>query len=170
MKKINNLKLYHIHDEKFFHSNLWTVGNSFIIDNNFDNLYGNELDGLDCTDALLSDDSVFRREIALEEVRKNEFPHLMSRYHCIWLCDDISLKYWSSQLPGDVFLVNASGIIFESSDNYLYTDMLDYDELKVRCRNYWTSAFNCEEDINRKEILFQGKIKVLERIDNNGLL
>ena len=72
MKKIKNLELFHIHDDKFFHSNLWNVGNCFEINNNYDSLFGNEMEGLDREGALLSNDPIFRREIDLEEIRKEK--------------------------------------------------------------------------------------------------
>lgn len=166
MKIIKNLELFHIHDDKFFHSNLWNVGNCFVIDNNFESLFGNEMEGLDREDALLSDDPIIRREIALEEIRKEKYPEIISRFHCVWLCDEKTLPYWLGQLPGKVFRVSATGVIFESSDNFLCgEEEREYDEIKKDCYKYWEAPFKTEMDYYSKEILFQGKIKVLERTD-----
>ena len=166
MKKIKNLELFHIHDDKFFHSNLWNVGNCFEINNNYDSLFGNEMEGLDGEDALLSNDPIFRREIALEEIRKEKYPGIISRFHCVWLCDDTTLPYWIGQIPGKIYRVSATGIIFESSDNFLCgEEEREYDEIKKDCYKYWEAPFKTDMDYLTKEILFQEKIKVLERTD-----
>ena len=170
MKSIKNLELYHIHDENFFHSDLWQVRNCFEINNGFDSLFGNEMEGLNEEDANLSDDPIFRREIALEEIRKRHFPNIISRFHCIWLCDNECLKYWTSQLPGKIYRVSATGIIFESSDNFLFDDNFSYEQMKEKGMDYWKANLANDDDRQRKEILFQGNIKVLERIDSNEIL
>ena len=120
MKKIKNFELYHIHDHNIHrNSDLWEVGNCFEINNGFKSMFGKEIEGFDEEYAEFSTDPIFKREMALEETRKEKHPELISRFHCIWLCDKDSLPYWIGQLPGKVYKVAATGIIFESSDNFL---------------------------------------------------
>ena len=104
--------------------------------------------------------------MALETIRKELYPYEISRFHCLWLCDKQSLPYWIGQLPGKVYRVSATGIIFESSDNYLSgEDEREYEDIKNGCYKYWEAPFDTELDTLKKEYLFQGKIKVLERMD-----
>lgn len=166
MRKINNLELFHIHDNGIFRSNLWEVGNCFLIDNDFKSLFGKEIEGFDEEYAECSTDPIFKREMALETIRKELYPYEISRFHCLWLCDKQSLPYWIGQLPGKVYRVSATGIIFESSDNYLSgEDEREYEDIKNGCYKYWEAPFDTELDTLKKEYLFQGKIKVLERMD-----
>lgn len=167
MKKITNLELFHIHDHLFHkNSDLWEVGNCFEINNDFKSMYGQEIEGFDEVVGEDSYDPIFKREMALEVIRKEKYPRLISRFHCIWLSDKDTLPYWIGQLPGKVFRVSATGIIFESSDSFLCGEEdRSYQEIKNDCYKYWEAPFKTETDFLKKEILFQGKIKVLERMD-----
>ena len=167
MKKINNLELFHIHDHIFHNkSNLWEVGNCFEVNNDFKSMFGQEIEGFEEIVGEYSTDPIFQREMALEMIRKEKYPHLISRFHCIWLSDKETLPYWIGQLPGKVYRVSATGIIFESSDNFLCgEEERSYQEIKNDCYKYWEAPFETEMDYLKKEYLFQGKIKVLERMD-----
>lgn len=167
MKRIKNLELFHIHDHVLHNkSNLWEVGNCFEVNNDFKSMFGQEIEGFEEIVAEYSTDPIFKREMALEVIRKEKHPELISRFHCIWLSDKNTLPYWIGQLPGKVYRVSATGIIFESSDNFLCGDEdREYEDIKKDCYKYWEAPFETEMDYIKKEYLFQGKIKVLERID-----
>ncbi len=167
MKSIKNLELFHIHDHTLNkHSNLWEVGNCFEINNDFKSMFGQEIEGFDEIVGEYSTDPIFKREMALEVIRKEKYPKIISRFHCIWLSDKQALNYWVGQLPGKVYRVSATGIIFESSDNFLCGEEdREYKDIKKDCYKYWEAPFATEMDYYKKEILFQGKIKVLERND-----
>ena len=166
MEKVRNELFYHIHDENYGSNDLWWEGNEFIIDNHYDSCFGKALKNVNLEEAKLFGDSVCKREIALEELRLVYYPQEISRYHCIWLCNDQSIDYWTKIIQGEIYQVRVNGKAFRSSENFLYTLDRDYKEVRYRNSEYWKGNFIVEEDYQKTEFLFQGKVKVLRRMEN----
>ncbi len=116
---------------------------------------------------------IFQREVALEILRRLEFPELPSRKRSIFLCDENSARHWKSSLKMDgksldLYLVSVSGILFKSSDSFI---PLGYGNLETsieEARQYWNPKFERRVEENQAEYLFQGKLKILKRINKTN--
>ena len=171
MQRVVQKDYFHIHDFRIFSSELWVSGNQFTVSKDFLSCFGKELKDVNWELAKLSGDFVCKREIALEEIRRKNFPEEISRLHCIWLCDEKSIDYWTKILYGDVFRVRVTGNIFQGSENYLFGEESNsYEEILEGNQNYWKSSFYNPDDIWKREYLFQGKVKVLEKCDIDEFL
>ena len=42
--------------------------------------------------------NIFKRELALEEIRKQKYPELPNWKHSIWLCDQKGIDFWEKEL------------------------------------------------------------------------
>lgn len=107
------------------------------------------------------------RELVFEEVRTREYPHCPSRRTCIWLMpDDLSaVKAWRSSLPEGqhrLFRVLAKGKIHCANPKYLEGGSLGISFWRELAVNYWSGKDIHEK---RKEILFEGELKVVEQMD-----
>lgn len=120
---------------------------------------------------LLIGADIFKREMALEEVRKQKFPHLPSRKHSIWLCDENSLEFWKDELVKeeqdtlDLYKVLITGELFKSSDSFIPDNNVNYETILKQAEIYWNPIFETELQESKAEYLFQGKVKILEKID-----
>ena len=108
------------------------------------------------------------REESLEEVRKEKYPNLPSRYHSIWVCDKKQLEFWKKQLKEKsiIYEVLLNGNLFKSSDVFLPTDGEYKENQKKEAYTYWNPIFKIEEEEQKAEYIFQGKVKVLKKIND----
>ncbi len=117
--------------------------------------------------AIITKANMYNRELMLEKYRKEHNPDLPSRLHSIWLADKKSLNFWEGQLNGrrklKLYRVSVTGNLFKSSDSFIPDDELTSKEMYEASSNYWNPTFK-EEDLCKAEYLFQGKVKVLEKI------
>ena len=185
---------------------IWTPGNTFVVDNSFKanncrflngdemtNKYKNRIKELVKFKERLKEteenyiyymekarqinlelkkmgvnDSIVQREYALEECRKLYFKDLPSRKHSVWLAEKEQLEYWYSQLqPGELqlLLVEIEGKLFKSSDSFFPSKKLCISKKIEDSKRYWNPVFKTKEESNKAEFLFQGKIKILKRLD-----
>lgn len=110
--------------------------------------------------------NVYNREHALEEVRKKFFPSLPSRLHSIWVCEKSQLDFWENNLKGKLVLykVKLNGTLFHSSDLFLPDETLTISEMMEDAKRYWTPNFKTKAEKLSSEFLFQGEVKVLEKV------
>ena len=122
-------------------------------------------DLLKCSSLIIKNINIYNRELMLEKYRKENNPKLPSRLHSIWLADKESLSFWKGQFSGKLKLyrVSITGELFKSSDDFIPDDELTAKEMYEASSNYWNPTFK-EEDLCKAEYLFQGKVKVLEKI------
>lgn len=113
--------------------------------------------------------SLKNREEALEEIRKEKYPNLPSRYHCIWVCDEKSLDFWITKLRKDVTIYKLllNGELFKSSDSFLPEDGEKKENQKIEADKYWNPVFTDDDQERTAEYLFQGKVIIIEEFDNN---
>lgn len=106
------------------------------------------------------------REEALEAVRKEKYPKLPSRYHCIWVCNEENLDFWLSKLRKDsiIYKVELNGELFKSSDSFLPEDGEKKENQKIEADKYWNPKFTDDDQERTAEYLFQGKVKILEKL------
>ena len=118
--------------------------------------------------AIITNTNIFNRELMLEDFRKDFFINLPSRLHSIWLTDDKSLGFWKEKLGSSkklvLYKVSLTGKIFKSSDAFIPDNNLTVKEMYEASSAYWNPVFN-EDDLCKAEYLFQGKVKVLEKIN-----
>ena len=117
--------------------------------------------------------NLFKREMALEQIREKYYPNLPSRKHSVWLCDENSLEFWYDQISKhgeyeiDLFKVLVTGKIFKSSDIYIPDSNVNYEENLKQAKQYWNPKNMTEEAEKKAEYIFQGKLKILSKIDYN---
>ena len=118
--------------------------------------------------AIITNTNIFNRELMLENYRKENNPNLPSRLHSIWLTDNKSLNFWKEQLEKRkklvLYRVSVTGNLFKSSDSFIPGDELTAKEMYEASSAYWNPVFS-KEDLCKAEYLFQGKVKVLEKIN-----
>ena len=123
---------------------------------------------LKASSAIITKADMYNRELMLEKYRKENNTKLPSRLHSIWLADKESLNFWKEQLNGGVKLklyrVSIAGNLFKSSDSFIPDDELTAKEMYQVSSKYWNPVFS-EDDLCKAEYLFQGKVKVLEKIN-----
>lgn len=117
---------------------------------------------------IIINTNIFKRELALEEVRKEFYPSMPSRKHSIWVAGEEQMEFWKTQLAKDkslkMYKVSLTGTLFKSSDKFIPDDDLTYGESLKDAHNYWNPAFTELEEEEKAEYLFQGKVKILEEI------
>ena len=123
---------------------------------------------LKASSAIITKADMYNRELMLEKYRKENNPKLPSSLHSIWLADKESLNFWEGQLNGrrklKLYRVSVTGNLFKSSDSFIPDDELTAKEMYEASSAYWNPVFS-EEDLCKAEYLFQGKVKVLEKIN-----
>lgn len=117
--------------------------------------------------------NIFKRELALEEIRAEKHPELPSRKHSIWLCNENGIDFWQTQIsqkgeqPPQLFKVSVTGNLFKSSDSFIPDDDINFETSLAAAERYWNPNFETEEQEKKAEYLFQGRVKVLEKININ---
>ena len=123
---------------------------------------------LKASSAIITKADMYNRELMLEKYRKENNPKLPSRLHSIWLADKESLNFWEEQLNSrgklKLYRVSVTGNLFKSSDSFIPDDELTAKEMYEASSTYWNPVFS-EDDLCKAEYLFQGKVKVLEKIN-----
>ena len=115
--------------------------------------------------------NIFKRELALEKVRKLKYPDLPSRKHSIWLCDEKGLEFWNSQISyndgikTDLYKLLVTGNIFKSSDEFIPSNTEYFETNLEEAEKYWNPSFTGSVDETRVEYLFQGRAKILAKVD-----
>ena len=104
--------------------------------------------------------NVFKRELALEIIRKEKYPNLPSRSHSIWLCDKEGLDFWKKELSTekiklDLYKVLLNGNLFKSSDAFLPSSNSNYNSNLIEADNYWNPKFENEEQKKKQNIYFK---------------
>lgn len=121
---------------------------------------------LECYDVVI-------KEIALEEVRKELFPNLPSRLHCMYLSisKEIALKNVKSMANSkekngkhfQAVAVKLNGTIFKAGKVYVSREGESYAYYKEKAKAYWKQRGLKDEDV--KEVLFEGTAEIVEILD-----
>ena len=112
--------------------------------------------------------NIFKRELALELIRKEKYPNLPSRRNSIWLCDENGIDFWKEQLSSDknnldLYKVSVTGELFKTNDTFIPNDESNFYDNLIEADKYWNPNLS-EVDETKNEYLFQGKVKVLELV------
>jgi len=106
------------------------------------------------------------RELAFESIRKEFYSELPSRHKCIWLIPNNkqSFDFWRSTLLNEkqkVFKLAVDGKIHRTAQKWLIGGTLPLDEMNSKAHSYWKGE---DSGSIEDEILFTGKVKVLEEL------
>lgn len=69
-----------------------------------------------------------------------------------------------------LFKVIVTGTLFQSSASFIPGNYLTVQEMYQASANYWNPNFQNEEERSCSEFLFQGKVKILERLCMHDIL
>ncbi|MBR3898380.1 MAG: DUF2441 domain-containing protein [Bacilli bacterium] len=215
--KVNDKVMYHFHKNGIY-DDMWTVGNSIIVDDKFnsalvcraiadfntnglnkykdislsfivdeylkqenDILFTKIFDSVESKEDLMKllimsskviwEANIFKREMALEEIRRNYFNHLPSRKHCIWVMRKQSIDFWRGRLKPFkeysnsliLYSVSLTGDLFRTNELFLPSDNYSYVECLEASFDYWNPDFSFTDDL-KDEYLFQGEVKILDKV------
>ena len=129
---------------------------------------------LEIASGFLKNFELSKRELVLEEYRKKYHPNLPSRTKCIWLCEKKQLLYWKNKLnigskKGSLFKVSVTGNLFKSSDQFLPNKEMSILQIYENAKKYWNPDFSVIDE-RKIEYLFDGKVKILQKITDSSKL
>lgn len=132
----------------------------------------------------LANYDLFVREIALEEVRKEKFPNLPSRFYCMFLSEtkedmlNTFNKYKKIKNSNKAFKslavrnnddtyqalsVKLNGEAFFVKDYHISREGISYNDYKKKAIEFWSQ--NQSSKNSTKEILFIGDAEIVEVLD-----
>lgn len=105
------------------------------------------------------------REIIFEDYRLKHFSDLPSRQRCFWLSDKEDLEKWWTEFNDNdnkiIFKVNVTGKLFRTDGSLIQIDISKFTEFFDLAKEYWYLQFNHQNDKIQKEVIFEGKLKIL---------
>ena len=116
---------------------------------------------------IIKNIDIFKRELALEQYREKFHQDIPSRLNSIWVADSNQLNFWKKELNDNsiLFKVSLTGTLFKSSDTFIPNNNLNMIESFETAKNYWNPVFQTAEDEEKAEYLFQGKVKILSKVE-----
>ena len=107
-----------------------------------------------------------KRELALEDYRRDHAIDKPSRLHSLFACSEEGLNYWYSifkEGPIDVYRIDVIDEPFQTNEQLLPTTIMSYKESYDASKRYFNPR---EKDLNgmTDEYLVQGRVKVLEKV------
>lgn len=115
----------------------------------------------------INNDAFVLRELALEDVRKNNYPNYPSRLSCLYVTKTKEEAInWSKILKRNkkeckqILKLELTGDIFCFDGNLMKRQNVSFQKYLDNAKVYWNSI-----DSNNSEILFYGEAKVIEIID-----
>ena len=107
-----------------------------------------------------------KRELAMEEFRKDVYPNIPSRMHCLYACNEQGLEYWTNRIPEqniEVLRIDPMEEPFHTNEQLLPDISLSYKDTYDASKRYFRPK---EKDINTEtdELLVKGRVKILEKI------
>lgn len=119
--------------------------------------------------AYAANSSINTREMILEEVRRESYPTLPSRYKCIWLTDEEGIEFWIPEIikkdgKYEIYKVNADGNLFLSTNTLLPDCYLKNKAMYEQAHKYWNPNPEYLKTAKDKEYLFEGELKLIKKI------
>lgn len=121
-------------------------------------------------ESIIKNENIMVRELALEEFRQKNCPELPSRFHSIWVANKQSMKYWEhifqkdTQFTRELLELELTGNLFKTSDEFLPDDGVCYQQCLDEAERYWFPNFKENYDPKKVEYLFQGHVRVREKL------
>ena len=110
--------------------------------------------------------SIFKREMAMENFRKDNNSSLPSRQHCLYATTDEGINYWLEQLKDgdiDIFRIEPIEEPFKTSEIFIPSESNSYEEMYNNSFRYWNPKFKNIPEVY-SEYLIRGKVKILEKV------
>lgn len=107
------------------------------------------------------------REMAMEEYRRDNCPDKPSRLHSLYACSEEGLSYWSKRIYDgvtDVLRIEVEDNPFVSNEKLLPDEGLDYSNKIINSYKYFNPKSK-DLDPTSNEYLIQGKVRILEKVD-----
>jgi hypothetical protein len=116
------------------------------------------------------------RELAMEEVRKKDFPNYPSRLSSLYVCEslDDSMKWYNyfkkinRPTFGIVKLEILEGKIFSGDANNCFDGTINKRQNIELARHYWSNLPNKKQLPVLKETIVDGKLKVIKIMKKEG--
>ena len=106
------------------------------------------------------------RELAVEKIRKEYYPNLPSRLHCMYLSllrqTAVNNFEKSKEKHLQVVAVKLNGKIFKCGNYMLDRNGGSFEDYEIMAHNYWSQTNVADENV--KEILFEGEAEIVEII------
>ena len=122
---------------------------------------------LEISKKRLYDARIFKREMALENYRKDNYPNLPSRLHSLFVTTEQGISYWKDRLIDndlEIFKLDVVDTPFITNEQYLPYENLNYGDSYQAASGYWHPSLKDDYEFTR-EYLVQGKVKILEKVD-----
>lgn len=110
--------------------------------------------------------SIFKREMAMEQYRKDNNSNLPSRLHCVYATDEDSLDTWRKKAINndiEVYRIDIFEEPFKTSEIFIPDESFSYKDMYSNSYNYWNPKFKNIGNASN-EYLVKGKIKILEKV------
>lgn len=111
------------------------------------------------------------RELALEEVRKRDYPEYPSRMSCLYVSDSVEeAEKWAEWFCDwgrpvySIVKLKCMGNVFCGNANNCFDATLSEDENLTLAKRYWENLPNLKSEPPINEILVDGDIEVIEII------
>ncbi|MED4403252.1 DUF2441 domain-containing protein [Metabacillus fastidiosus] len=108
---------------------------------------------------------IYVREQIFEEVRKEFFPNMPSRFKGLWVIEeDIkTLNYWWKVFgeSGTIIKLILNGKIHRGNEQYLQLTGREADFIRQQAFKYWSGS----KGLNPNEVVFEGFAKVYEIVN-----
>lgn len=113
--------------------------------------------------------SYMKRELSIEEYRKEFESNKPSRLHCLYACNEEGVNYWLDILNSkicDIYRIDTIDEPFRTNEQLLPEETSSFIESYNACKRYFNPR---EKDFNgiSDEYLVQGKVKLLEKVYEN---
>ena len=112
--------------------------------------------------------SIYNLESALEETRVRYYSVLPSRLNSMFVIDDDNLDFWwktYKQLDADLYELSLTGNLFKTSAAFTPPLGASHQDTVRMAHAYWNPRIENEFDIKNTEYLFNGKAKILRKIN-----
>lgn len=110
--------------------------------------------------------SIFKRELAMENFRKDNNKNQPSRLHCLYATTEEGISFWQNQIIDgnlDIFRIEVLDKPFKTNEVFIPSESSTYEEMYNSSYRYWNPKFkNVPEE--RSEYLVQGRVKILEKV------
>ncbi|QEE15417.1 DUF2441 domain-containing protein [Promethearchaeum syntrophicum] len=110
------------------------------------------------------------RELIFETVREKSFPHLISRWGCIWLIPSKKgIGFWIKKLgiadlsQCRIYKVKCTGEIHRGHEKHLQVESMSVPNFEENAIKYWTGGG--KDSSYNDEVIFWGNVEFIEIID-----
>ena len=180
---MNELYAYHVVTEKPMY-----LGQHVVFDDkHHSGVYNRVMEKIDVVNDIYSNPNKYAnkklehhtmvalRELALEKVRKGNYPNCPSRLSCLYVSKSIEeaenwVKYFLS-LGRPVYSIvklKVNGDVFEGDANNCFEATINEEINLMLAKRYWDNCPNLQNETSIKEILVSGDIEVVEFVKEIG--